>query len=65
MGDDRLRRRTALEAEVHAASDDLQRLTGQTDQSPQQVAALHPDHPATGAWQKARDALVEFEGNKS
>ena len=61
MTNDQLRQRAALEAAVHAASDDLHQTTGRTDQSPQQIEALHPDHPATVAWQKTEDELDAFD----
>ena len=66
MVDDRLRRRTELQGAVHAAMDDLHQITGRTDQSPQQIAALHPDHPAVAAWKKATDEVSKFdrEGRK-
>lgn len=61
MVDDKVKSRAELEGAVHAASDALHRLTGRTDQSLQQIAALYPDHAVTVAWRKATD---EFKGQK-
>jgi hypothetical protein len=54
-------RRAALEGAMHAAMDNLHQITGHTDQTPQQIAVAHPDHPAVAAYHKARDDLAVLE----